>query len=229
VFLTTLSALPSLSPALANLLAPKRREKALAFVQDQDRERSILAGLLLRLVLGVKNDDDLIVDPGGRPRLAKNGPDFSLSHSGPYVALSVGAPIHGLDIQETRSKPIRESLAHWALSPAEIDLLGPSPEPNLFIRLWTMKEAYVKALGLGLASGLNSFSVLPLESGPRLIAGQQVYFHLANLPQATLCLASLAASFPPLIIDISQRLAKLIKTPESLSDDPDLLKPLYRW
>jgi 4'-phosphopantetheinyl transferase len=210
VFLATLDGLPPLGPELTGLMAPSRREKALAFAKAPDRGRSILAGLLLREVLGVTEDQDLWLEPAGKPRLAGSPLNFSLSHSGPYVALSVGFPPHGLDAQERRTRPIPAGLARWALSPAEIAALSENPDPDTFVRAWTMKEAYAKATGRGLSAGLNAFSVLPLESGPRPVEGREVFFHLMALPGAAMSLASLTPSLPPLVMNLNARISRLI-------------------
>ncbi|MDR0620979.1 MAG: 4'-phosphopantetheinyl transferase superfamily protein [Deltaproteobacteria bacterium] len=230
IFLASLDALPELTdltwPRLAAPLAPHRAQKALAMAREGDRRRALLAGLALRMVLGVAADGDLAFGPDGKPFLAKGGPEFSLSHSGGHVALSVGGPAHGLDVQELRDKAVPESLARWALCPEELALLAQNPDPALFTRLWAMKEAYVKATGRGLSGGFGHFSALPPAPGPRTVEGRSVWFYLADLPGATLALACLGPSFPPSILSLDGRLRRWA---ESLpGQDPDPGPPLYR-
>ncbi|MDR1109944.1 MAG: 4'-phosphopantetheinyl transferase superfamily protein [Deltaproteobacteria bacterium] len=216
VHLATLAAIPDPGPGTLALVAPARRAKALALKRPRDRQRSLLAGLMLREVLGVSRDEDLEYGPQGRPSLAGGGPSFSLSHSGPYVALSVGRPVHGIDLQETRTRPVPDSLARWALAPEELAEFGQNPDPCLFTRIWTMKEAFVKATGLGLSQGLDSFSVLPWGPGPRVVAGTEVHFFLLDLPGAAVSLASLAPCHPPLAVDLAPRLSRLAMGPPGL-------------
>ncbi|RAG86586.1 4-phosphopantetheinyl transferase [Streptacidiphilus pinicola] len=96
--------------------------------------------------------------PHGRPRLASSvvgsEPEFSLSHGGDLVLIGLapaGRPI-GVDVERLpRADTVRETMT--TLHPAEQAELaaapgGPSPEG--FARIWTRKEAYLKALGTGL-------------------------------------------------------------------------------
>jgi phosphopantetheinyl transferase len=216
-------------PELLELIAPERRKKVLERTQVKDQNLALLAGLMLREVLGAVSDNDLEIEPLGRPRLTGNGPNFSLSHSGPYVALSVGTPVHGLDIQELRTKPLPERLTHWTMTPEEQSFFEKDPDLLLFIKIWTMKEAYIKATGQGLAQGLNTFTVFPFESGPRSIGDRTVFFHLSAPKGAVMSLASLSVSFPPVIINLNQRLSHLIETVTKNRNYKPVLSPLYRY
>ena len=58
-----------------------------------------------------------------------------------------------------RAAPI-ELAAHY-FAPSEALLVAertPSEQPSIFYRLWTLKEAYLKATGQGLAAPLDSFA-----------------------------------------------------------------------
>jgi 4'-phosphopantetheinyl transferase len=62
---------------------------------------------------------------------------------------------------EDISRKIDLSVADNFFSKNESDFLNKSPEAdrqNLFFDLWTLKEAYIKAKGLGLSIGLDTFS-----------------------------------------------------------------------
>jgi phosphopantetheinyl transferase len=104
-----------------------------------------------------------------------------------------------------------------------------NPHPDPFVKLWTMKEAYLKATGRGLGQELNSFSVLPLESGPHLIANRPVYFYLSALPGAHLALVSLNKDLTPLIIDLNPRLTNLINLCHSNGTDSIPIDPIYTY
>jgi len=87
------------------------------------------------------------------------GLNVSLSHRGHYAAMAFGNTPVGVDL---------ESLSDFVqipwnvLHPLEVEALGRLDEdqrPLAFLRLWTVKEAYVKALGFGLAREPSSFSV----------------------------------------------------------------------
>uniref|UniRef100_A0A8R7R0E4 holo-[acyl-carrier-protein] synthase n=1 Tax=Triticum urartu TaxID=4572 RepID=A0A8R7R0E4_TRIUA len=72
----------------------------------------------------------------------------------------------GIDIEEKKRKKTKSilSLARRFFTPSETDYLAEISDSYAqekeFFKLWTLKEAYVKALGLGLSSApLNGFSI----------------------------------------------------------------------
>jgi len=72
----------------------------------------------------------------------------------------------------TRPVPDVESLARLVFSDAERDELEHAPDPVLaFLNGWTRKEAYVKALGLGLTAPLTEIIVSLSERAALLSAG----------------------------------------------------------
>jgi 4'-phosphopantetheinyl transferase len=99
-------------------------------------------------------------DPGGKPRLAGLDPPalrFNLSHARGLVVLAVVADASvepGIDV-EPLDRPVGPGLLGAALAPSEAAALAAMPEPArpaAFLRLWTMKEAVLKAAGIGLAA-----------------------------------------------------------------------------
>ncbi len=103
----------------------------------------------------------------GKPFLDKpfleEGPAFNVSHS--EAALLIGVTDHGrlgVDIEKQRPIEDHEQLARRYFSAAEtaelLSLPG-SERDRAFLRLWTRKEAFIKALGGGLSIPLHAFSV----------------------------------------------------------------------
>ena len=103
----------------------------------------------------------------GRPTVA--GDDgtsspisFSLSHSGSFavIALVDGAVRIGVDVEQVRPRRRLGALAARVLSDDEHAAwlaLGEDGDVQLraFLRAWTTKEAYLKALGIGIATRLR--------------------------------------------------------------------------
>ena len=84
---------------------------------------------------------------------------YSISHSGEWVVCAVGAVPLGVDIQVER--PVRP-VVFRALSPVEQRELDGLEEQECFpafFDVWCLKEAYSKAIGLGLKSRFRDFSV----------------------------------------------------------------------
>ncbi|HET7662317.1 MAG TPA: 4'-phosphopantetheinyl transferase superfamily protein, partial [Rhodanobacteraceae bacterium] len=103
------------------------------------------------------------VNPHGRPRLdgALAGHlDFNWSHSGEHAVIAVAhhLPALGVDIERVRPRRSYMALAERFFAASEHALLASLPEDQrlpAFVRLWTAKEAMLKAHGRGLAYGLD--------------------------------------------------------------------------
>lgn len=89
------------------------------------------------------------------------GPHFNISHCDGLVACAVSNDLElGVDVEPVaRKAPL--DLAQTYFAPEEIRWLTglpPAEQPLGFFRLWTLKEAYIKATGLGLAQPLHDFA-----------------------------------------------------------------------
>jgi 4'-phosphopantetheinyl transferase len=110
----------------------------------------------------------------GKLRIASplaQGLDFSISHDGSSTVLAVcrGAEI-GVDIEAV--KTLSRAEMDWPLSPRERDHLSKVAEtevPRAFFRYWALKEAFIKALGLGVSFPLEDFDMTPYGEEPALL------------------------------------------------------------
>ncbi|WP_108471233.1 4'-phosphopantetheinyl transferase family protein [Rhodanobacter thiooxydans] len=102
----------------------------------------------------------------GRPALA-TGLDpslgFNWSHSGGHALIALGRHVvPGIDLECQRPRARALEIAERYFSNEEAALLAALPEAErsaAFLELWTAKEAVVKALGRGLAFGLDRLSI----------------------------------------------------------------------
>jgi 4'-phosphopantetheinyl transferase len=153
------------------LLDASERARADRFRWAADRDPYIAAHALLRATLsrmaGIGAADlRFRTAKSGKPALdpAQALPDlhFSLSHTRGLAACAVGRP-HALGIDaEAWRAPAPIELAARYFAPAEARLVAeqaPAERPSTFYRLWTLKEAYLKATGHGLAAPLDSFAL----------------------------------------------------------------------
>ena len=149
---------------------PKRLTRAAAYRRKADALRCLGAGALLAGVLRVP-EDRLEKEPGGRPFVPGKEERFSLAHGGDFVLLAVGRSAVGADVEpEMRRLP-----RSWQrlCAPEEADWAETEPQTRFF-RLWTMKEALLKADGCGLTVRPEAVSVLPLlEQGRMTWRGQR--------------------------------------------------------
>jgi 4'-phosphopantetheinyl transferase len=75
---------------------------------------------------------------------------FNLSHSGPCVAVAVADGEVGVDIERHRVVPAAASLVERVFHRNEQQWLARQPDAvAAFFRLWTLKEALLKAAGTG--------------------------------------------------------------------------------
>jgi 4'-phosphopantetheinyl transferase len=163
------------------LLPPARRARVLRYLREEDRLRCLAGGLLMRHLLGVREDGQIMEGPYGKPLLTGKGPQFNLSHAGEYAVLAVGNRPGGVDIERTqRMKPLA---AKHCMTPEEYAIFARTDAPEeFFCTLWTGKESVMKGTGLGMRLAPQSFSLLPLEAGERLIRGGRwfVRWHSLN-------------------------------------------------
>ena len=141
-----------------------------AVARSSDVDSSAAARALLRRILGA--DREIAAEPGGRPYLPEcPRTGISLSHSGGLVAAAVGhGRVVGVDVEETVE--FDPAVARRCGAPDLVSLPGDRRAQEL-TRIWTVQEACVKALGLGLRG--RPWTV-PVERGTwrglRWISGQ---------------------------------------------------------
>jgi len=159
--------------AAVSVLGPDERARAERFRRDDDRRRFILRHAHLRDVLAryLKTspaDVPLEAKLHQPPRLDAGDLSaalrFSLSSSGDHsaVALAWRRPV-GVDIEQIADDVEISAVAKAVFSQRERQALEAAPEFRrraIFFRIWTRKEAYVKARGTGLTRDLGAFDVM---------------------------------------------------------------------
>lgn len=168
LFRASLAAPPVPRAELADLLDDGERARVERFKFPHLRERQQVATGLLRFALGRLLDLDprsLRFDVGefGKPALA-DGPVFNLSHSGDWWLLGVASGGRlGVDVEAHRTLADLESLARSTFQRDEAaEVTGhadPAERHRAFFRVWSRKEAFIKALGMGLSYPLEGFRV----------------------------------------------------------------------
>ena len=146
-----------------------------SFVFARDRHLYLVAHGLLRWALTSAAPDvspqdwQFRADARGRPSLSGPGDtgtlSFSLSHTRNMTAVAIGAGAAlGVDVEARRdvSDPALAAAAA-AFAPSERAWLASLPHArrgDATLRLWTLKEAYAKACGLGLHLPLDGFAFM---------------------------------------------------------------------
>lgn len=181
-----------------NLLSADERARCERYRFDTDRHRFLAGCAMTRLYLG----DRLGVEAAsieidrtcprcgadhGKPHLPGSTWQYSISHSGDFVAVafSEGTDV-GLDI-EVDSAPRSRDVWQAVLSPAELEVLDGvdfGERDHAFLRFWTRKEAALKATARGLTVEPRLLEV----SAPAMAAAVTRWpAELAAVPLPSLC------------------------------------------
>jgi 4'-phosphopantetheinyl transferase len=152
------------------VLSADERERIGKFRFEAHRERALLTRGILRFLLGAYSRTApeqlvFVYGPHGKPAVDTSNPlHFNTSHSGDYAAFAfTRLGDVGVDIELVRNDLTRrEEIAAKYFAPGEREQLRnvmESQRTQAFFELWTRKEAFVKARGDGLFSGLDQFEV----------------------------------------------------------------------
>ncbi|HEX2328187.1 MAG TPA: 4'-phosphopantetheinyl transferase superfamily protein [Candidatus Angelobacter sp.] len=180
------------------LLSPDEADRAARFRFARDRQRFIAGRIAMRRILaGYANVSprEVVFSYGtdGKPELSgalqQCGLKFNLSHSRDLGLLAVTKCLNvGIDVEWIDDKFPTQEIAQQFYSAAEIrrfQELDSLSRVAGFYECWTRKEAYIKALGGGLAVPLDSFEVafgkgaaaalLQVRSDPRELMRWSMY------------------------------------------------------
>ena len=137
---------PGLSPAGA--LSEKEAAQHAAFVMEKRRSEWLAGRLAAKLLLAAPGEPlsryEIASDLLGRPSCG--GTLLSISHSNGWAVAAVkpGAAFLGVDLEKI--EPRHPAWYRDYFHPTEL----PRPDASEGTRLWAVKEAVMKALGLGL-------------------------------------------------------------------------------
>lgn len=135
------------------------RSRYLRFQNSGDAWAFFLGRCILRAVLEkcvLTDSVQILLGEHGKPYCpSPETPHFNLSHGGGWLLLSFcqQTPV-GVDLESLNRKLPTETLVKRYFSPAE-QLQTADGGREAFLRIWTRKEAQLKALGVGLSGGIS--------------------------------------------------------------------------
>ena len=213
---------PALLSRYGRLLSEAEAVQGARFYFAADRHRYLVTRALVRTVLAryaAVAPDRLQFEPNayGRPELAPGRYagrriSFNVSHTAELVVLGVSLDRQiGVDVENTAQARDTMSVARHVLCPWEYADLYALPETQRhrrFFQYWTLKEAYVKARGMGLSIPLDHFGfrfqaggTVDMVDSPALrdIAARWRFWQLSPAPGyiAAVCAERAADSFQP--------------------------------
>ncbi|WP_241968119.1 4'-phosphopantetheinyl transferase superfamily protein [Streptomyces sp. ICBB 8177] len=154
-------------PELRNLLGSRDWQRFSGLSDPEARSRFAASRLMVRYAAGAAlhvppDSVELAYKPGGRPYLRGcDQVDVSLSHTKDLMVVGLNRRGRiGVDTELADRRIQYTSVERQLCTPAERELLADLPEPareRELLRIWTLKEAYTKALGQGMRLGFNQF------------------------------------------------------------------------
>lgn len=173
-------------------LSADEQARAACMRSPASRSRFIAGRGMLRVLLGrylgaAPDRVELAQGGWGKPELAEQPAagrlEFSLSHSRGLAlyAFARGRAI-GVDLEHVRAGDAWERIAQRHLAAGERAALAGLAKPErsaAFFACWVCKEAYLKAIGVGLAHALRQAEIrLRPDGAPELAAHQGWWLHL---------------------------------------------------
>lgn len=155
----------SLINKVMSCLSAEKRNRVGKFRKEDDARRSITSELLVRSLamnkLNLNNSEIAFGENAYKKPFLKSASsfEFNVSHSGDWVVCAIDTEPVGIDVEQI--KPIEFDIAKNFFTAEEyrsLTLSKPSEQLPYFYELWTLKESYIKAVGIGLSLPLDSFS-----------------------------------------------------------------------
>ena len=187
LFLAWLNPEPARLGALRALLSAREEQRAQKFATEELRGRWVAARGMLRELVGAAQgvparEVQFRYAAHGKP--GADGLRFNVSHSGDRALYALSPDVEvGVDVELPRTRRT-DALARRFFAPGEQERLFALPEParvDAFFRLWTCKEAFLKATGEGLSRSLRSYEIDPAR-GRVLWAEREVAARWSVMP-----------------------------------------------
>lgn len=207
--------------AYEDLLDTSEKSRLSRFIASHARDQYLIARALLRTALSCHADVPRKAwrfgsNAHGKPHII--APDirvplrFNLSHTQDAIACAVSHGLElGVDIEYVPYDQDFLEVVPMVLAPAEaaeLNLLRPPARRRRFYTLWTLKEAYLKAVGTGLSVPLDTLQFHP-DCRPLRIeftsnsAEEPAHWHFESLfptPEHALALAVAADPGRPVCV-----------------------------
>jgi len=159
------------------VLSADEKARAERFTQEKDQlhyqlGRGALRHCLARFLPYAATEITFRYNAQGKPYLDSHPVYFNVSHAKDQLLIAVAKVPVGVDVEWVRPRLEGEKIAKRFFHPAEYVELQALPSQQRqegFYALWCAKEAFVKALGSGIAYGLDRFQIANAAVNPGLV------------------------------------------------------------
>ena len=153
-------------------MMPKRFDRANTYKQEKDRLLCLGGAIPMADIVGITNESEIYFNSNGKP-FAHGFPEFNISHSGDVCVLVTGDQPVGIDIEKIDCKNL--TIAEQVFSDKECEWMSSDPVVR-FHRLWTLKESFLNAIGIGLVDDMKSIDIIPFIAGAPVTYGNTVWY-----------------------------------------------------
>lgn len=157
--------------------------------------QSLVSHFLLSYALSEKGENpafSLEFNSYGKPYIKNSKYFFNISHSYDCAACAISLLDIGLDVEKIRQIDNRKIsiLCNRTLSDDEKKVLDENNLVYSFLKIWTIKESYLKLLGIGLRYDLKNFSIDFSKGTVKYRDYDLAYFFLSEIDGFIFCLSS---------------------------------------
>ena len=205
------------------LLSPEERERQARPTIEKRRREVLLTRALVRSVLSSYTGADPLswrfdVGERGRPFVEGLPFDFNISHTEGLIVCLVGeaGATPGVDVEFMSRRGQLDEVAEHFFAPrecADLRMTAEAGKRRRFFTYWTLKEAYIKARGLGLALPLDAFWFDLAGERPKIIFDRRIEdepaawsFETMSLSDDHFCAVALRTGAMPPIRQIEAKL-----------------------
>jgi 4'-phosphopantetheinyl transferase len=142
-------------------------KEIIRFRNHEDRRLKLLSKLIVKKYHEFLNErfswSNWQKSAGGKP-FYSGGKKFNISHSGSFVTVAFSDKEIGLDIEKCADFDISAVFEYLHVQEKKF-IVDSNNSCDAFFTVWTRKEAYLKAKGIGIVEGLNHENCLEPSIG----------------------------------------------------------------
>ena len=137
------------------------KEKYLQMSNENKRKEQIVRDILLDYVIKKENiSESIVYNKYGKPDFSNFNKHFNISHSGNFVIIAISNYEIGIDIQkivEYDDMKLNKMIKHIY---SDNDYNYYNQNDNItFSEIWSIKEAYLKCIGIGLIKNIKDIYI----------------------------------------------------------------------
>lgn len=196
---------------LRRLLSPDERARADRFWREPDADRLTIGRGILRMLIGGflhVGPDQVVFAYSATGKPSVDGIEFNVAHSGDVVLIATHHRPVGVDVERIERNVDIPTMGPACFTLRERALIRKAAASReAFLRLWTRKEAWLKAVGTGLSFPLHDIDVAdpaaPLIA-PGAATGAALPSRIVDLPGDPGHLAACAIYGPDCRVHLSR-------------------------